>query len=72
MTPGQPFEESTNQEIQSLIARGVFRLEKHDEKKHCNICIFNSRIINEAKGKATDTSYKKSRMVFQGYNDNGK
>lgn len=34
--------------------------------------MFNSRIVREVKGKGTETPYKKSRLIIQGYNDEGK
>ena len=71
-TPGKPFEESDRLEIESLIGRGVFRFEKFDPQKHREIRIFKSRIVREIKGKLTETPYEKSRLVVQGYNDEGK
>jgi len=71
-TPGAPFQASEKQEIDSLITKGVFRFEKYDPIRFKGIRIFKSRIINEIKGKATDTPYEKSRLVIQGYNDDGK
>ncbi|KAF1357214.1 hypothetical protein EJ07DRAFT_129503, partial [Lizonia empirigonia] len=70
-TPGQPFELSTKMEIESLIARGVFRFETYNPHKHGGNRIFKSRIVNEVKGKTT-TPYEKSRLVIQGYADDGK
>ena len=71
-TPGLPFEESNRQEVDSLIGRGVFKFELFEREIHGNTRIFKSRIVNEIKGKATDTPYEKSRLVIQGYNDEGK
>jgi hypothetical protein len=71
-TPGAPFEASWNQEINGLIAKGVFKFEEYNPKKHVGIRIFNSRLVNEVKGKATDSPYEKSRLVIQAYNDEGK
>ena len=70
-TPGAPFEASAKQEIEGLIARGVFKFERYNAEFE-GIRIFKSRIVNEVKGKATDTPYEKSRLVVQGYNDEGK
>jgi hypothetical protein len=42
------------------------------EDKYSGIRIFNSRLVNEVKGKATGTPYEKSRLVIQAYNDEGK
>jgi len=71
-TPGAPFEESTQREIDSLIARGVFKFIQLDEQKHHMGRIFRSRIVNEIKNKTTATLYEKSRLVIQGYADDGK
>jgi hypothetical protein len=49
----------------------MFRF-KYDSVKHKNIRIFKSRIINEIKGKATNALYEKSRLIIQGYFDEGK
>ena len=70
-TPSKPFEASTRTEIDMLIARGVFRFEIYNPHKHGGIRIFKSRIVNEIKGKTTQP-YEKSRLVIQGYADNGK
>ena len=40
--------------------------------KYISIRIFNLRIIYKVKGKATDTLYKKPRLIIQVYNNNGK
>jgi hypothetical protein len=69
-TAGAPFEESTRKEIDSLIARGVFRFEPGH--KYQGQRIFKSRIVNEVKGKTTEAPFEKSRLVVQGYNDEGK
>ncbi|KAH0425958.1 polyprotein [Colletotrichum camelliae] len=70
-TPGDPFEEATKKEIDSLIARGVFEFTQYDEAKYAGIRIFKSRIVNEVKNKTTEP-YEKSRLVIQGYADDGK
>ena len=70
-TPGQPFQESQQQEIDSLIARGVFEFVRYDPNIHKGR-IFNSRLVNEVKGKLTGAPYEKSRLVIQAYNDAGK
>ncbi|KAJ6039209.1 hypothetical protein N7460_007241 [Penicillium canescens] len=71
-TPGSPFEQSQNKEIEGLIARGVFDFVQYDPMKHDGVRIFNSRLVNEIKGKATGTPFEKSRLVIQAYNDEGK
>ncbi|THC93999.1 hypothetical protein EYZ11_006508 [Aspergillus tanneri] len=71
-TPGSPFEQSQSKEIEGLIARGVFDFVQYDPIKHAGVRIFNSRLVNEIKGKATGTPFEKSRLVIQAYNDEGK
>lgn len=71
-TPGKPFEESAQQEIDSLIARGVFEFVPFNKREHGDTRIFKARIVNEVKGKTTDKPYEKSRLVVQGYGDEGK
>jgi hypothetical protein len=71
-TPGKPFEEFQRIEIEALISNGVFKIKPYDSIKYGKFRIFKSRIINEIKGKATDFPYEKSRMVIQGYSDDGK
>ena len=70
-TLGQPFEQSQQMEIDSLIARGVFDFVQFNPAIHRGR-IFNSRLVNEVKGKTTSTPYEKSRLVIQAYNDAGK
>jgi hypothetical protein len=69
--PGQPFQESQQREIDGLIARGVFEFVRYNPNVHKGR-IFNSRLVNEVKGKSTETPYEKSRLVIQAYNDIGK
>ena len=71
-TPGAPFKASRKQEIDSLIAKGVFNFVEYNPIKYAGIRIFNLRLVNEVKGKATNSPYEKSRLVIQAYNNNGK
>ena len=71
-TPRKPFEESQRQEIKSLIANGVFKFIEYNPDKYSGIRIFNSRLMNKVKGKATSTPYKKSQLIIQAYNNEGK
>lgn len=71
-TLGGPFESSQQQEIDGLIARGVFEFVQYDPSQHSGVRIFNSRLVNEIKGKTTATPFEKSRLVIQAYNDEGK
>ena len=59
-----PFQVSNKQEINSLIIRGVFKFKKYNLIKFNRVCIFKSRIVNKIKGKATDTLFKKLRLVI--------
>ena len=70
-TPGRPFEASATQEIDNLLARGVFRFEEFDEDKHGGIRVFTTRLVNEVKGKTTQP-YEKSRLVVAGHSDEEK
>jgi hypothetical protein len=70
--PGRPFEASDRQEIDNLIDRGVFRFEQYDHIKYNGTRIFKSRLVREIKGKTTNAPYEKSRLVIQGYQDDGK
>jgi hypothetical protein len=71
-TPGDLFERSQQQEINGLIARGVFEFVQYDPNKHSGVWIFNSRLVNEVKEKATNSPFEKSRLVVQAYNNKGK
>ncbi|KAF7565995.1 hypothetical protein PtrM4_054290 [Pyrenophora tritici-repentis] len=69
--PGAPFEASDQKEIDDLVGRGVFSFELFDPTLHGGYRIFKSRMVREVKGK-TMVPYEKSRLVVQGYNDEGK
>jgi hypothetical protein len=71
-TPGGLFKRSQRQEIDGLIAREVFEFVQYNPIKHSGIQIFNSRLVNEIKGKAINTPFEKSRLVVQAYNNKGK
>ncbi|EED12716.1 hypothetical protein TSTA_052390 [Talaromyces stipitatus ATCC 10500] len=70
-TNGAPFELSGKTEIDSLIANGTFKILHRADMDLRGIRIFNSRLVNEIKGK-NEIPYEKSRLVIQGYNDAGK
>jgi hypothetical protein len=55
-----------------LIANGVFEFIQYDPNKYLGIWIFNSRLVNKVKGKVISTPYKKSRLIIQAYNNEGK
>ena len=64
ITPGALFKASRKQEIDGLIAKGVFNFVEYDPIKYTSIRIFNLRLVNEVKGKATDSPYEKLRLVI--------
>jgi hypothetical protein len=62
-TVGAPFEATIKAEINGLMASNVFKIVKYDPVKYDDIKIFNSRVVNEVKGKTT-TPFEKSRLVI--------
>ena len=64
ITPKAPFQASDKQEINSLIAKGVFKFKKYDPTKFDRVYIFKSSMVNEIKGKATNAPFKKLRLVI--------
>jgi hypothetical protein len=50
----------------------MFSFQQYDPTKYKGIHIFNSRIINKIKNKTITVPYKKSKLVIQAYNNNGK
>lgn len=71
-TQGKLFEASQKLQIDGLTAWNVFEIIKQDPEKFKGFRIFNSRMVNEVKGKETDTHYEKQRLFIQAYNDQGK
>jgi len=47
-----------------LIAKGVFEFVQYNLDKHLGVQIFNSRLVNKVKGKATNTLFEKSRLII--------
>ncbi len=68
-TPGDPFEQSDQIEIESLLANSVLLPLQYDSNKHAGVFLFKSRLVYEIKGKMINKSYKKSCLVVQSYND---
>jgi hypothetical protein len=66
------FKRSQQQEINGLITREVFEFIQYDLNKHLGVQIFNSRLVNKVKGKATNSLFEKLRLVVQAYNNKGK
>ena len=64
ITPGALFKASRKQEIDGLIVKGVFNFIEYNPIKYTSIRIFNLRLINKVKGKATNSPYKKLRLVI--------
>ena len=64
MTLGAPFQVSNKQEINSLIIRGVFKFKKYNPTKFNKVRIFKLRMVNKIKGKATNTPFKKLRLII--------
>src|SRR5580700_7123287 len=71
-TPRRPFEKSQQQEIKGLIAQGVFEFILYNHTKYLGVQLFNLRLVNKVKGKATATLYKKLQLVIQAYNNKSK
>ena len=71
-TPGAPFQQSRRKEVESLLAQGTFKLIDENDPEIGSTRIFGSRLVDEVKGKETATPYEKSRLVVQGFNDQGK
>ena len=71
ITLGRLFKISQKQEIDALIIKRIFEFVLYDKKIYKRR-IFNSKLVNEVKGKATETPYEKSRLVIQAYDDEGK
>ena len=64
ITPKAPFQTSNKQEINSLIARKVFKFKKYNPTKFNRVHIFKSKMVNKIKGKATNSLFKKLRLVI--------
>jgi len=64
ITLGAPFQVSNKQKINGLIVREVFKFKKYNPTKFNEVCIFKLRIVNKIKGKATNTPFKKSRLII--------
>lgn len=63
------FTASRQKEITGLLEKSVFKIINHQSMPLLDICIFNSRFVDEIKNPGTDKSYEKSRLVIQSYND---
>ena len=66
-----PFIDSRYKEINGLLKKGVFVVIIEKDVPQ-GVCIFNSRFINEIKYFSINKAFKKSRLIIQVYNDQGK
>jgi hypothetical protein len=62
--PGLPFQAFNKKEIDSLLIKREFAFKQFNNSKHRREQIFKSQIVQEIKGKATLTLFKKSRLVI--------
>ncbi|EED18931.1 hypothetical protein TSTA_126390 [Talaromyces stipitatus ATCC 10500] len=62
VTEDAPFELSSVAEIDGLIANGTFKIVHRDDVNLRDLRIFNSRLVNEIKGK-NEILYEKSRLA---------
>lgn len=67
--PVDPFKQSDQIEIESLLANSMLLPLQYNFNKHVEACLFKSRLVCKIKEKTTDKPYKKSRLVIQDYND---
>jgi hypothetical protein len=66
-----PFTNSQQKEINRLLEKGVFTaITKKDILQ--GVYIFNSYFVDKIKHPGTNKAFKKSRLVIQAYNDQGK
>jgi hypothetical protein len=70
-TPGAPYEESDAIEIDALANERVFRFVRYDPVTYDGLRIFDTRMVREVKNKSTKP-VEKSRLVVQGFGDEGK
>lgn len=71
-TPGAPFDEAIQMEIEGLVARGTIVVGRFKPHQHMGFRLWKTRMVLEVKGKTTDHPYEKARLVVQGYNDQEK
>ena len=64
MTLKAPFQVSNKQEIDSLIIKEVFKFKKYDPTKFNKVRIFKLKMVNKIKGKATNTLFKKLKLII--------
>jgi hypothetical protein len=65
------YTDSRRKELNSLLEKGVFELVDIADVPQ-GVRIFNSRFVDQIKDASTDKAFKKSRLVVQAYNDQGK
>ena len=65
------FMDSRHKEINGLLEKGVFVVIMERDVPQ-SVYIFNLRFVNKIKYFGTNKAFKKSRLVIQAYNDQGK
>ena len=63
-----PYVKSKKKEVIELIEKRIF-IFVNKKKVSEDMRIFNSRFVNEVKNAGTDSTFEKSRLVMQAYND---
>ena len=61
---GVSFQVSNKQKINGFIIKEVLKFKKYNPTKFNKVCIFKLKIVNKIKGKATDTLFKKLRLII--------
>ena len=54
------------------MAKNIFKLIPYNLNIINSVQLFNSKLINKIKSKATSTLYEKLKLIVQTYNDKGK
>ena len=66
-----PYVKSRKKKIIELIEKGIF-ISVNKKKMSENMRIFNSRFVDKVKNVGTDSTFEKSHLVMQAYNDSTK
>jgi hypothetical protein len=70
--PMRQYQQSQPQPQPQLQPQSQPQLQPQPAALEQRVRIFNSQLVNEVKGKATDMPFEKSRLVVQAHNDEGK
>jgi hypothetical protein len=65
------YKDSCQVKVTGLLEKGIFEVTPRSQVPK-EVCIFNSRFVNEIKNKGTERELKKSRLVIQAYNNSKK